>query len=137
MLAAVLTACLGPVLGAKAAGPGFDGTWTVKHNCKRAPDGALPFAYDYTATVNGGSLDGQYTAPGPNGGHFHISGEIKPDGTGNLKMDGLTGLTEYTVGHVGQGVPFNYRIGAKFTGSRGSGQRMDGKRQCNFTFVKS
>jgi hypothetical protein len=127
---------LGLSFNVQAAGQGFDGTWTVKHECKKAPDGALPFAYNYIANVSAGSMDGQYTVPGVNGGTFHIHGPINPDGTGNLTMNGVTGQTEYNVGHLSPGVPFSYRIRAKFTTSGGSGRRTDGKRHCDFTFVK-
>jgi hypothetical protein len=129
----LVSADLGLPPDAKAA-QSYDGTWTVTHVCKKAPDGALPFTFDYVANVNGGLLDAQFTAP--DGATFHIAGHINPDGTSNLAMNGMTGLTEYTVGHPSPGVPFSYNIRGKFTGSLGTGQRADGKRQCSFSFVK-
>lgn len=111
----------------------FDGSWNVRQVCPRAKDGASAYAWSYVARVKDGTLEANYA---PKMGSIRLRGAIKPDGTSELTADGVTGPSEYSVGHVAQGSPVHYHIRAKFDATRGRGERVE-QRQCSFTFTKA
>ena len=115
----VLCAC-SVIIGGPAWGGTFDGVWTVKQVCPRAPDGALGYTYNYTVTVRDDALDGEHIVPN-NNGSIRLHGTIGPDGTAYLNADGVTGPSQYAVKGVAKGSPVHYHVSAKFYGSRGSG----------------
>ena len=139
---AILTVMLGgalsaacPSLPAQSAGNQvFDGTWNVSLGCAKAPDGALPYTWSFSAEVQRGSILGYYNKPGivPSG---TLSGQIGAGGDALLIMQGLTGNTNYTVGYANPGTPFRYTITAHFDSANGTGKRNE-MRNCVLDFVK-
>jgi len=139
---AILTVMLGgalsaacPSLPAQSAGNQvFDGTWNVAVACAKAPDGALPYSWLFSAEVRRGAVLGHYHKPEtvPSG---TLSGQIGADGAALLIMQGLTGDNTYTLGNVSPGTPFHYTITAHFDAGHGTGKRNEG-RDCALDFVK-
>jgi hypothetical protein len=139
---AILTIILGgalsaasPSLPAQSTGNQvFDGTWNVSVACAKAPDGALPYSWLFSAEVREGAILGHYHKPEtvPSG---TLSGHIGVDGDALLVMQGLTGDNPHTLGHVGPGTPFHYTITAHFDADHGTGKRNEG-RACALDFVK-
>jgi len=77
---------------------------------------------------------GYYNRPGaPNSAT--LSGQIDPGGNAALIVQGLTGDTSHTVGHVHEGSPFNYSVTAHFDSRHGTGKRNEA-RDCALDFVR-
>jgi len=112
----------------------FDGDWSVVISCKAA-DGGQPFRNQYTAKVQNGQLHGQYLEKGTAGSHA-MSGRISADGYAQLGITGLTGAPAYSRNNSPAGQKFYYPITAQFQGSRGTGRRTDGLRECSAMFSK-
>jgi hypothetical protein len=124
-----------PSFPARSAGSHvFDGMWNVSVACAKAPDGALPYTWLFSAEVRGGALLGHYKSPGtvPSG---TLSGQIGGDGSALLIMQGLTGDYGHTLGGVGPGKPYHYTVTAHFDADHGTGKRNEG-RDCAVDFVK-
>jgi len=66
---------------------------------------------------------------------LRLEGPIAPDGSAMLIAQGQTGDPDYAVGRVRTGNRVSYRVEARFSGSRGSGKRLD-NRACDLTFVR-
>ena len=117
-----------------AGNQAFDGTWNVAVMCAKAPDGALPYTWLFSAAVRDGTLSGQYHQPGtsPSG---TLSGQIGTDGHALLTMEGLTGKTNYTVGLLPVGSPFRYLVTSQFDADHGTGKRTE-MRDCRLDFRK-
>lgn len=60
---------------------------------------------------------------------------VKPDGTAKINAHGLTGDSDYAVGHVAKGTLYAYHVEARFEDSRGTGRRVE-LRPCDYSFVK-
>ena len=114
----------------------FDGAWEVKVECLDHTEGSLAKGYTlrFTADVKNGVLDGQYKAKGAPGS-LTVNGRIQPDGTSELKANGITDEPAYSVNNIARGTPYGYRIKARFDDARGTGSRVEG-RTCNYSFVK-
>ena len=112
----------------------FDGEWSVTLACNAA-DGGQPFKNQYTAKVQNGQLNAQFREKGTAGSHT-LSGKILPDGSAQLGVQGFTGQPIYTRNNSPAGQKFYYPITAQFQGSRGTGKRTDGLRECTATFSK-
>lgn len=64
-----------------------------------------------------------------------LTGNINPDGSAVLQMNGLTGSSQYNAGRVSAGSLYHYIVDAHFTASAGTGKRNSG-RDCKFTFLR-
>ena len=120
---------------AQAQTNAFDGTWSARIVCAIAPDGAAGYQLDFAAQVRNGAVDGRYSNP-RDGATALLTGQIQPDGSALLKVDGTTGRTEYTVGRVQPGTPYHYTANARFAGRSGSGTRNE-LRRCDLTFGRT
>jgi hypothetical protein len=117
-----------------AAGAGqYDGLWNVHHDC---PDDqhAKGFRIDYSMVVKNGFARAQWGTDGT-ANSWSISGQIQPDGTATMVVNGLTGPENYVPGNLKVGTPFGYTFPANFTATRGLGNRTI-QRTCTFTFTK-
>jgi len=113
---------------------GFDGSWLTTVSCEAARD-ALGYSYRFTSTVKGGVLHGEYGTMGQPSS-LQLDGPIGADGTAKLYAKGQTGSKEYVPGRdTPRGTPYSYNVNAHFTGSSGSGTRVDG-RPCSLQFIK-
>jgi len=110
----------------------FDGKWDVTVRCADA-SGALGYGRYLLATVTNGTLHAE--DPNPTRPPLAIDGDIGQDGKATLVAHGLTSNPAYSVGHVGQGSPYSYSVGAQFEKTRGTGKRME-LRPCELTFAK-
>ena len=126
---------LGKKTGAAlSSDPGrFDGTWDATLVCPRH-DGAFGYSYQFTAQVKDGVFHGEYGSA-DKAPHFSFDGEIKPDGSSIITANGVTGDSKYSVFNVKKSTPVIYHIEAAFSGSRGTGKRIE-LRECNLTFVR-
>ena len=118
----------------------FDGRWGVILACPKAPDGALPWTFQFTADVKDAMLHGQHGLPGQPG-WLSLDGRIQPDGTANLNARGLTGSAHYNVNQTMDGVPYEHQVTARFDTSRATGNwraaQSNGQvRICDFTFSR-
>jgi curli biogenesis system outer membrane secretion channel CsgG len=112
----------------------FDGTWDVILYCS-PQEGALGYTYRFTSSVKEGVFHGQYGTDGivP---CLTLDGKINPDGSAVIRANGLTGNPKYSVNNYKKSnMPYSYHIDASFTGSRGTGKRIE-TRSCNLTFLK-
>jgi len=118
----------------------FDGRWGVILVCPKAPDGALPFTFEFTAAVRQAMLHGEHGLAG-RPGWLSLDGAIQPDGTANLEARGLTGDPHYNINQTTQAVPYEHDVSARFGASRGAGnwralQSNGQTRTCDFTFTR-
>jgi hypothetical protein len=134
ILGGTLTGASPSLLAQPAGNQVFDGTWNVTVACAKAPDGALPYSWLFSAEVRRGAIVGHYQKPEhvPSG---TLSGQIGTNGDASLIMQGLTGNTGYTLGKIDPGSPFHYTITARFDAKHGTGKRNEG-RDCGLDFVK-
>ena len=121
-----------PALAA-SAGP-FDGKWSVRLVCPQAPDGALPFTFDFSGAVKGSVLHAVHGQSGQPP-WLSLDGSIGPDGSAALTARGIAGTQGYNVNHAARGIPYRYPVSAHFEPSRGSGYWVS-FRKCDFTFTK-
>jgi hypothetical protein len=121
-------------IAAQAQTAAFDGTWNVKLSCPRAQDGAKGYSRVFVAAVKNGhllSVSGKEGEPG----WQTLHGQIRPDGSASLILDGIVKNADYAVGDSPRGKPFTYEVQATFDGSSGTGRRMSG-RVCTFRFTR-
>jgi hypothetical protein len=116
----------------------FDGRWGVILVCPKAPDGALPWTFEFTADVKDAMLHGEHGLTGQPG-WLSLDGRIQPDGAANLEAHGLTGDPHYNINQTVQSVPYEHDVTAHFDASRGAGNwrasQSNGQvRTCDFTF---
>jgi hypothetical protein len=115
----------------------FDGRWATKLVCDdtTGPKGFVKgYTWEFDVIVEHGKLNGQYGTIGSPGSGTFI-GQVNNDGTADLKAQGLTGRTDYTVGKVARGTPFDYPMNGKFSGSSGHATRTK-LRPCEATFTR-
>jgi uncharacterized caspase-like protein len=116
-----------------AATKGFDGIWDATISC--ANEGkVLGYTRLVTGTVQNGKLHAEALREGvPN--WLSIDGQIGADGRSTLIVHGLTNDPKYVVGQLKPGSPYVYSVNAQFSGSTGSGKRVE-LRPCTVNFVK-
>jgi hypothetical protein len=133
---ALVAAMLGVVsVGASAQDSrSSDGNWVVTMVCGPTADGARGYSWSFWAQVANGVFRGVYGTEG-RPPWLRLEGPIAPDGSAMLVAQGQSGDPDYSVRHVGAGFPLHYRVQAQFSGSRGSGRRLD-NRPCDLTFVR-
>jgi hypothetical protein len=119
-----------------AAGDGagrYDGAWAVSQTCADH-NGAKGYTIKYDMTVSNGRVLAQRGTEGKPDS-MTLTGQIAADGSAALSVKGLTGSAAYNLGSAKEGVPFGYPVTARFSASRGSGERTQ-DRPCKFTFSK-
>ncbi|HET7884015.1 MAG TPA: caspase family protein [Acetobacteraceae bacterium] len=117
------------------AAPGrFDGDWLLKYACGATADGANGFQRTLWATIRNSVLHGEGGTKGqPN--YLTLDGQVQPDGVALLTAAGLTGASQFSVGHVPPGSHFGFHVKAKFEQGRGSGSRIE-NRSCDLEFTR-
>jgi len=111
----------------------FDGTWDVSLACP-PKDGGLGYTIRFPAFVKDGVLKGQFGTVGK-ASSLALEGRINSDGGAVIRAKGLTGDQKYLMQNSKSGMPYSYHVDASFSGSRGSGTRIEG-RSCNLMFFK-
>ena len=112
----------------------FDGNWAVTMVCGPTAEGARGYSWRFWAQVANGMFRGVYGTEG-RPPWLRLEGPIAPNGTAMLIAQGQSGDPDYAVGRIRAGTRVNYRVEARFSGSRGSGRRLD-NRPCDLTFVR-
>ena len=112
----------------------FDGTWQVLFTCPSIQDGVRGYTLRYLASVQNGTLHGEYGVRGQEGS-LSLDGTIQPDGAAMLLATGLTAGSEYSIGHVRPLSRVRYTVDARFQGARGTGKRIE-QRPCDAVFTK-
>jgi hypothetical protein len=110
----------------------FDGRWAVTLTCPKAPDGALPFIFEFTADVRDAMLHGENGVAG-RPGWMTLDGRIASDGAAKLDAYGLTGRSQYNLNNTDSGVSYHRAVTAQFDAASGSGTWVTA-RICNFSF---
>jgi len=113
----------------------FDGNWNVLIACAGTNEGIKSYNWQFPATIKNGVVHGQYKTPGvaPSG---TLTGQVRDDGTGSLRVQGITGDPDYSVKRVNGGLPFHYTARAHFSGQSGTAERVE-LRSCNLSFSRS
>jgi hypothetical protein len=111
----------------------FDGTWQTTITCPPAM-GALALTLRLDAQVKDGTFHGQRGTEGQPG-WLTLDGKIHPNGVAELYADGLVGAAAFAVGGAPRGSPYSYHANGKFSGSSGTGNRVEG-RPCTIEFEK-
>ncbi len=105
----------------------FDGRWWVALSCADLQtDKGLVKGYDFgfPATIHDGRLDAQYgTAGSPSS--VHLDGRIHDDGAIEIRADGMTGASDYTVGRVVRGTRYGYSMTGRLDERRGEAVRRE------------
>lgn len=124
---------------AEALSTRHDGNWGVALICADTHDrnGNLVKGYDYTfvAQVVQGRLEGRYQDKRPPGASATFVGQVAADGALSIKVDGITGSPENTVGRVRPGTPYGYTLKGMLGPSSGKAERVE-LRPCSATFSK-
>ena len=134
-LAAIAIACQ-PAQAASEDPLRFDGSWSVTLNCPahHDDDDARGYTHDFPAEIKGAALRGTHGSEGQPSWHL-LTGDIAPDGTALLTLDGIVSNPAYAINNAHRGKPYSYRVDARFEPSSGAGQRL-GKRRCSFSFKR-
>lgn len=113
----------------------FDGNWNATISCSAQGDTKL-YRMDFPANVRGGQLSGEHGTAGQ-GGWVQISGQIKPNGSAYVLVNGLAGgNVNQAVGRVATGTPYKWHADTHFDGTVGQGLRTDNVRPCMIRFVR-
>ena len=121
-----------PLASARAGS--FDGTWSVLEVCDTTAEGARGYTWRFDAKVTDGHFVGQYRTKGQSPS-MTLEGTLQPDGVANLAATGISGDSDHNLKFAAPQTPISYRVSAKFSGTSGTGDRMDARR-CKFTFKK-
>jgi CHAT domain-containing protein len=126
---------------AESTDTAFDGTWLLTLNAQEYKDPhtgliAAPFILHFSAKVKNGNLHGEWRDKAPPYDWFDLNGKIGSDGTAILHLNGITGNTRYTIGHVGSRKPLVYQVVAHFDDQHGTGKSVSDPRVRTFTFVR-
>ena len=134
LLTVLMTAVLSPV--ARAQSTPFDGQWNVVLTCPPHNEGeaAKGYTHRFFAQVQHGELRGTYGTEGEPGWHF-LHGTIAPDGSANLRLDGIVNNPPHAINNSPRGKAYTYRVRARFEPSSGTGERLSG-RVCEFRFAR-
>lgn len=112
----------------------FDGNWMTTLACTPTADGTRGYNLNFWSQVANGMLRGVFGTEGQPP-WIRLEGQIAPNGSAMLIAQGQSGDPDYAVGHVKTGSRVNFRVQAQFSGSRGTGRRLD-NRPCDLTFVR-
>ena len=97
------------------------------------------FRSQYTVHVQNGVLRAEHKSHPSQRGYsswLRIDGKIQPDGSADLRVNGLSGDPIYSPAGEKPGTPYNYEVRAHFAGNYGTGNSV-GFRIHNFTFARS
>jgi hypothetical protein len=112
----------------------FDGSWQTTVSCASARD-ALGYSFRFVSIVKDGMLHGVHGTIGQPTS-LQIDGPVGRDGTAKLYATGRTGSKEFVPGRdTLRGTEYSYNIDAHFSGSTGTGTRVEG-RPCTLQFEK-
>jgi hypothetical protein len=127
---------LSALVPAHAQNTKFDGAWNVVLTCPPHNDeeGTKGYTHMFPAEVKNGQLQGVHGKEGEPGWHF-LHGDISPNGTATLQLDGIVNSPDHAIGRSPKGKTYSYRVQAKFDQASGTGQRMSG-RVCEFRFTR-
>jgi hypothetical protein len=113
----------------------FDGDWNVTLTCLNdEKSGARSYKYFFIAEVKDGLFLGKYGNEGKPGS-LTLTGPILGDGSALLQAKGLVGNSEYTTNRGARGSEYSYEVKAQFEDTKGTGQRVRGRR-CEVEFYK-
>lgn len=126
------------------SGTSFDGTWSVTIVAPdvKDPAGKLVKGYQsqFNVYVHNGQLHGEHkhrvSRIGDYPSTLEMNGEIKPDGSAYLRVNGVSGDTQFSPTYERPGTPYTYEIKVQFAGNRGSGVSI-GYRPRTYTFVRT
>ncbi|WP_143684449.1 hypothetical protein [Variovorax sp. KK3] len=138
MLACLALAAPSVSWAANEGTQGFDGRWNVTLTCpphNDDDDGAKGYVHRFPAEVRDGMLRGTHGTEGEPSFHL-LTGNIAPDGSAALRLEGIINNPAYAVNNAQRGKPYSYRVRANFEGTSGTGQRV-GKRKCDFSFRRA
>jgi hypothetical protein len=110
----------------------FDGRWAVTLVCPKAPDGALPYTFEFMAEVKDGRLHGERGIEGQPA-WLSLDGRIEPNGDARLDANGITGRRPYNLYQIEPGRAYRRLVTAHFDADRGTGNWVS-ERICDFTF---
>lgn len=136
---AIALACFAAsgALAAPSDAAPFDGRWNVTLTCPphHEEDDAKGYTHRFPAEVAGGQLRATHGQEGEPSWHL-LTGRIAPDGTADLKFDGIVKNPDYAIKNAQRGKPYTYRVRATFDASSGTGARVGG-RKCFFRFERA
>lgn len=111
----------------------FDGVWTTILSCTNS-NGALGYSFEFPSVVKDDVLHGEKGTQGEPG-WLTLDGRIQSDGSADLYANGLVGAAPYAVGQRPAGSAYGYHVEARFSGTAGSGHRVEG-RPCTVSFTR-
>ncbi len=118
------------------SGP-YDGEWSVVLVCPDTQDKSglvKGYAFTFAVTITDGKVQGQYGAKGAPASVVY-TGEVRADGSLEIRATGNTRLSDRTVGKVGQGTPYSYSMTGMLEQSQGQATRRE-LRPCTATFAR-
>jgi hypothetical protein len=116
----------------------FDGAWVVSVDCPDTKDShGLVKGYEFTFDVRiaGGLLDGRHGVEGQPAS-LHLTGEVRDGGVLEIRAQGISNASEYTVGRIAKGTPYSYTMIGQLDGSHGSAKRRE-VRPCSAQFSRA
>ena len=111
----------------------FDGLWQTTLSCTNA-NGALGYSFRFPSTVKNGVLHGE-KGRAREAGWLQIDGSLRPDGVGDLYVEGLVGAAPFAVGQRPAGTPYGYHVDARFSLDHAEGHRVEG-RPCTVVWTR-
>jgi hypothetical protein len=111
----------------------FDGEWTTVLSCPNS-NGALGYSFEFPSLIKDGVLHGEKGEHG-SAGWLQIDGKVMLDGSADLYAKGLVGAAQFAVGRRPAGTEYAYHLSVEFTGTSGTGHRVEG-RPCTVAFTK-
>jgi hypothetical protein len=114
-----------------------DGRWSVFLSCADTFDrnGVVKgYVYNFAVEIVGGRLEGRFDESRPPA-FVHFAGEVLPDGMLFIRVDGLSGAPEATLGKVPTGTPYHYTMRGTLDASRGKAERVE-LRPCTAELAK-
>ena len=115
--------------------PKFDGDWNTTLICPNdEKSGARGYKMFFIAEVKDGRFLGKYGNEGEPGS-ITMTGSILADGSALLDAKGLVGNSENASNRGARGTPYSWQVKAQFEDTKGTGQRVTGRR-CEVEFYK-
>ena len=114
-----------------------DGRWAVSLSCADVQTSkglTRGYAYDFFVDIKGGQLDGRFDESTPPA-FVHFAGEVADDGTLFVRVDGLSGAPDATIGKLARGTPYRYTMKGRLDHDRGKAERVE-LRPCTAEFVR-
>ncbi|SHL08597.1 Invasion protein IalB, involved in pathogenesis [Bradyrhizobium lablabi] len=113
----------------------FDGQWLLESECQAISPSVLKSAWKTTGKISNGQLSAKFGDEGkPGSGKFE--GVVKPNGSLELSVTGLSGDSKYNTNNVPEKTPYNWKASGNLSGSDGTATKIEG-RFCHVSFSKS